>query len=204
LPPKLVSTNPTQPATNFTGNRINLYFDEYVQIQELLQNLLVSPTPKNNPYIDYKLKSVTIRLRDTLEPNTTYTINLGNSIKDINENNVLKDFRYVFSTGATIDSLNLAGKVQEAETGKVDSTIMVLLYKNLNDTAVIKLKPKYIARLDGSGNFTFQNLSPGEYKIYAIKETDGSRTYNNPSELFAFSEKSVIVSDSTSPIFLLF
>ena len=202
LPPKLVSANPTQPATNFTGNRINLYFDEYVQIQELQQNLLVSPTPKNNPYIDYKLKSVTIRLRDTLEPNTTYTINLGNSIKDINENNVLKDFRYVFSTGATIDSLNLSGKVQEAETGKVDSTIMVLLYKNLNDTAVIKLKPKYIARLDGSGNFTFQNLSPGEYKIYAIKETDGSRTYNNPSELFAFAENSVIVSDSTSPILL--
>ncbi len=79
LPPRLVSANPKQNATNFTGNRINLYFDEYVQIQELLQNLLVSPTPKNNPYIDYKLKSVSIRLRDTLEPNTTYTINLGNS-----------------------------------------------------------------------------------------------------------------------------
>ncbi len=202
LPPTLVSANPKQPAINFTGNRINLYFDEYVQIQELQQNLLVSPTPKNNPYIDYKLKSVTIRLRDTLEPNTTYTINLGNSVMDINENNVLKDFRYVFSTGATIDSLNLSGKVQEAETGKVDSTIMVLLYKNLTDTAVLKLKPKYIARVDGAGSFTFQNLSAGEYKIYALKETDGSRTYNNKTELFAFAENSVIVSDSTSPVSL--
>src|SRR5665647_3629500 len=72
LPPVLVSTVPKQPATNFTGNHINLYFDEYVQIQDLQQNSLVSPTPKKNPYIDYKLKSVTIRLRDTLEPNTTY------------------------------------------------------------------------------------------------------------------------------------
>ncbi len=202
LPPRLVSSNPTQKATNFTGNRINLYFDEYVQIQELLQNLLVSPTPKNNPYIDYKLKSVSIRLRDTLEPNTTYTINLGNSIHDINENNILKDFSYVFSTGATIDSLTLTGKVQEAETGKADSTIIVLLYKNLDDSAVIKLKPKYIARVDAEGNYSFQNLSPGEYKIYALKETDGSRTYNSKIELFAFADNSVKVSDSTSAVSL--
>src|SRR5215213_9144413 len=93
IPPILVSSNPKIPAINFTSNRINLYFDEYVQLQELQQNLLVSPTPKVNPYIDAKLRMVSIRLRDTLEPNTTYTINLGNSIRDINENNVLKDFR---------------------------------------------------------------------------------------------------------------
>ncbi len=202
LPPVLISTTPKKPATNFTGNRINLYFDEYVQIQELQQNLLVSPTPKNNPYIDYKLRSVTIRLRDTLEPNTTYTINLGNSIRDINENNIIKDFRYVFSTGSTIDSLSFSGKVQEAETGKIDSTLIVLLYKNLDDTAVIKLKPKYIARLDGAGNFSFENLSAGEYKVYALKDGDGSRTYNSKLEMFAFANSAVTVSSNTTPVFL--
>ena len=202
LPPRLMTTNPKQPATNFTGNKINLYFDEYVQIQELLQNLLVSPTPKLNPYIDFKLRSVTIRLRDTLEPNTTYTIDLGNSIRDINENNILKDFRYVFSTGATIDSLSLSGKVQVAETGMVDSTLIVLLYKNLNDSAVAKLKPKYIARLDGQGNFSFGNLSAGEYKVYALKDGDGSRTYNSKLELFAFNNSSIIVNSATSPVLL--
>ena len=202
LPPRLITTNPKQPATNFTGNKINLYFDEYVQIQELLQNLLVSPTPKLNPYIDFKLRSVTIRLRDTLEPNTTYTIDLGNSIRDINENNILKDFRYVFSTGATIDSLSLSGKVQVAETGMVDSTLIVLLYKNLNDSAVAKLKPKYIARLDGQGNFSFGNLSAGEYKVYALKDGDGSRTYNSKLELFAFNNSSIIVNSATSPVLL--
>lgn len=200
LPPVLVSTNPKQPATNFTGNRINLYFDEYVQVQELQQNLLVSPTPIKNPYIDFKLKSVTIRLRDTLEPNTTYTIDLGNSIRDINENNVLRNFRYVFSTGATIDSLSFSGKVQVAETGIVDSTLIVLLYKNLDDTAVIKLKPKYIARLDGTGNFSFENLSAGEYKAYALKDGDGSRTYNSKSEVFAFNNTSIIVNGTTPPV----
>lgn len=202
IPPTLVSTNPKQPAINFAGNRINLYFDEYVHIQDLQQNLLVSPTPKYNPYIDYKLRSVTIRLRDTLEPNTTYTINLGNSIRDINENNIVKDFRYVFSTGATIDSLSFSGKVQLAETGKVDSALIVLLYKNLDDTAVIKLKPKYIARLDGTGNFSFENLSPGEYKVYALKDDDGSRSYNSKLEMFAFNNSSVIVSNNTPAVTL--
>ncbi|MGI8583530.1 MAG: Ig-like domain-containing protein [Chitinophagaceae bacterium] len=202
LPPKIVSTNPKQPAINFTGNRINIYFDEYVQIQDLQQNLLVSPTPIKNPYIDFKLRSVTIRLRDTLEPSTTYTINLGNSIRDINENNAIKDFRYVFSTGATIDSLNFSGKVRDAETGKVDSTLIVLLYKNLDDSAVAKLKPKYIARLDGEGNFSFQNLSSGEYKVYALKDADGGRTYNSKTEMFAFADSSVNVNNNISAVTL--
>jgi hypothetical protein len=202
IPPILVSSNPQVPAINFNGNRINLYFDEYVQIQDLQQNLLVSPTPKNNPYIDAKFKMVSIRLRDTLEPNTTYTVNLGNSILDINENNVLKDFRYVFSTGSSIDSLNFSGKVQVAETGKVDSTLIVLLYKNLADSAVTKQKPKYIARLDGAGNFSFENLAAGEYKVYAIKDADGGRTYNSKTELFAFLDSNIQVSSNTTPVSL--
>jgi len=202
IPPVLVSTNPKQPATNFTGSHIYLYFDEYVQIQDLQQNLLVSPTPIKNPYVDYKLKSVTIRLRDTLEPNTTYTIDLGNSIRDINENNIVRNFRYVFSTGATIDSLTFSGKVQEAEAGKVDSTMIVLLYKNLDDTAVVKLKPKYIARLDSLGRFTFQNLAAGEYKAYALKDIDGSRTWNSKLEIFGFANTSVMVNSNTTPVTL--
>ena len=171
-------------------------------MQELQQNLIVSPTPINNPYIDHKLRTVTIKLRDTLEPNTTYTINLGNSIRDINENNIIKDFRYVFSTGATLDSMDLSGKVQLAETGKIDSTLIVLLYKNMADSAVIKQKPKYIARLDGSGLFTFSNLAPGAYKLYALKDANGSRNYDSKTETFAFVDAPVIVSDSTKSVSL--
>ena len=202
ISPKLVNTNPKMPATNFTGNRVTLYFDEYVQLADLQQNLLVSPTPRLNPYIDSKLRTVTIRLRDTLEPNTTYTINLGNAIRDINENNIVKDFRFVFSTGPVIDSLSFSGKVQVAETGKVDSTLIVMLYKNLADSAVIKLKPKYIARLDGQGRFSFENLSAGEYKVYALKDGNGSRTYDSKTELFAFSDSTIHVNTNTIPVTL--
>lgn len=202
LPPKLLSANPKNISTNFKSNLITFNFDEYIHIEDLQQNLLVSPTPKNNPRIDYKLKTVTIKLRDTLEPNTTYTINLGNSIRDLNENNILKDFRYVFSTGNTIDSLEFSGKVLVAETGKADSLLIVLLYKNLSDSAVIKLKPKYISRVSSEGNFNFQNLSAGTYKVYALKETDGSRTYNNKSEMFAFADSSITVNNNTASVTL--
>src|SRR6266487_781689 len=142
IPPVLVTANPKQGTINFTGNRITLSFNEYVIIDQLRENLLVSPTPKKDPNIDYKLKTVTIKLRDTLEPNTTYTINLGNAIRDLNENNPIKNFTYVFSTGKVIDSLEFSGNVQLAETGKTDSTLLVLLYKNLEDSAVIKEKPR--------------------------------------------------------------
>jgi uncharacterized protein (DUF2141 family) len=202
LPPKLLNAVPALNTTNFTARRITLYFDEYVHVEELQQNLLVSPAPKYNPYVDSKLRSVTIRLRDTLEPNTTYTINLGNSIRDINENNPLQDFSYVFSTGSTIDSLTFSGKVQIAETGKTDSTMIVMLYRNLNDTAVQKTKPKFIARVDAKGNFIFRNLSAGDYKVYALMDADGSRTYNSKSELFAFAGNIINVNSNTTPVTL--
>ncbi len=202
LPPKLISANPKSGTTNFKGKNITLNFDEYVHLEELQQNLIVSPTPKSNPYIDYKLRSVTIKLRDTLEENTTYTINLGNSIRDLNENNAIKDFSYIFSTGATLDSAKLSGKVVEAQTGKTDSTLVVLLYKNLADSAAIKLKPKYMARLNAEGNFNFKNLAPGTYKVYALKDDNGSKNYDSKSELFAFADAPVQVSDSTKPVSL--
>ncbi|MBA2250201.1 MAG: Ig-like domain-containing protein [Chitinophagaceae bacterium] len=200
LPPKLKSANPPSGTTNFKGKNIVLNFDEYIQLQDLQQNLLVAPTPKNNPYIDYKLRAVTIKLRDSLEPNTTYIINLGNSIRDINENNAINNYTYIFSTGPTIDSLNFSGTVQLAETGRADTTLMVYLYKNLSDSAIVTQRPKYISRLDGAGNFNFTNLSGGMYKVYALKDGDGSKTYNAKTELFAFSDSVVTVNEKTKPV----
>jgi uncharacterized protein (DUF2141 family) len=200
IPPKLILAKPDSGATNFAGNRIVLNFDEYILIDQLRENLLVSPTPKNDPYVDFKLKTVTIKLRDTLEANTTYTINLGNAIRDNNENNILKNFSYVFSTGAVIDSLKFSGKVELAETGKTDSTLQVYLYKNLEDTAINTQKPKYIARVDSSGNFLFKNLPPGLYNVYALKDGDGGKTYNSKAEMFAFTDSTVHVNSNTTPV----
>ena len=200
IPPVLLNANPPLNTINFKGNRITLTFDEYILIDQLHENLLVSPTPKIDPVVNYKLKEVTIKLRDTLQPNTTYIINLGNAIRDNNENNILRDFSYVFSTGKTIDSMEFSGKVKLAETGKSDSTLQVFLYKNFDDSAVYKEKPRYIAKLDSSGNFAFKNLAPGRYNVFALKDGDGSKTYNSKSEMFAFADREITINDSTSSI----
>ena len=197
LPPILISANPKVLSTNFKANKITLVFNEYIDVQEVQTNVLVSPFPKTNPMVDFKLKTVTVKLKDTLLPNTTYAINFGNSIRDNNEGNPFKNFTYVFSTGNTIDSLTLPGKVIIAETGKKDSTLIAMLYRNVDDSAVQKRKPDYIARLDSSGNFMFSNLSPGSYKLYALKDGDGGKTYNSKIELFGFAGADVVVSDST-------
>lgn len=201
LPPVLIAANPKDSVTNFTGNRITLYFNEFVEIQNTQENVLVSPTPLNTPNIDYKLRTVTVKLRDTLEPSTTYSINFGDAIKDVNEGNVLKNFTYVFSTGSTIDQNTFAGKVIVAETGKADSTLIVVLHRNLADSAVSKEKPRYIAKLDGKGNFQFNNLPAGTFALYAIPN-NYSKRYDDTTNLFAFADKPITITDSTPPITL--
>jgi uncharacterized protein (DUF2141 family) len=202
IPPVLISAYPKLLTTNFTGNKITLIFNEYVDVLDVQNNVLVSPFPKINPQVEFKLKTVTVKLKDTLLENTTYAINFGNAIRDNNEGNPFKNFTYVFSTGNTIDSLQLAGQVIVAETGKKDSTIIALLYRNADDSAVQKRKPNYVAKLDSAGNFKFRNLSAGSYKLYALKDGDGGKTYNSKVELFAFANSEVVVADSTAPITL--
>jgi uncharacterized protein (DUF2141 family) len=196
LPPVLLNSTPPNGSLNFKENRIVLTFDEYVHLDKLQENLLATPTPKTIPNIDSKLRTVTIRIRDTLEPNTTYRFDMGNSISDINENNPVKDFSFVFSTGSYIDSLEFSGNVQLAETGKPDTTLLVFLYNDLDDSAVLKHKPRYITRLNTKGDFKFHNLAPGTYNVFALKDESGQKVYNSNDELFAFADSSVTIADT--------
>src|SRR5437868_5566494 len=193
IPPKLLKANPPNNSTNFKGNKISLTFDEYVTVDDIQNNVVVSPLQVITPVVDYKLKTVTVTFKDTLLPNTTYSINFGNAIKDNNEGNPLRNLNYVFSTGNTIDSLELSGKVIVAETGKADSMMIAMLYRNADDSAVQKRRPDYIARLHGDGSFRFANLSAGKYKTYALKDGDGGKTYNSKTEVFAFLDHDVNV-----------
>ena len=152
--------------------------------------------------MDYKLNTVTLKLKDTLEPNTTYSLNFGNAIRDVNENNVLKEFTYTFSTGKYIDSLELRGKVILAETGKTDTTLIVLLHTSSNDSAVIKDKPRYISKLDRQGHFIFKNLPPSTFYLYALKDEGGTRRYLSNKQLFAFADKPVVVQATNDSITL--
>ncbi|HET6989830.1 MAG TPA: Ig-like domain-containing protein, partial [Bacteroidia bacterium] len=115
-PPKVTSYTPDSAATNFTGKKIVLHFNEFVQLKDLQNQLIVSPPLNHDPDVTIRKKDIVIELKDTLLPNTTYTISFGNSISDITENNVLDNFRYVFSTGPVIDSLHLSGKIVNAST----------------------------------------------------------------------------------------
>lgn len=202
IAPKLIKANPGERTLNFTGNKITFTFNEYIEVQDVQNNVLVSPLTKNNPQIDYKLNTVTVKFKDSLLPNTTYSVNFGNSIKDLNEGNPFSYFTYIFSTGNTIDSLSLQGKIILAETGKPDSTIAVLLYRNTADTAIQKLRPDYIARLKGDGSFIFNNLPSGNFNLFALKDGDGSKTYNSKKEIFGFSDKLIPVNTSTTPVTL--
>lgn len=200
IAPVLVRATPGLNALNFKGNRITLTFDEYVEVTEVQNNVLVSPLQKTNPNVNFTLKTITIKLRDSLLPNTTYSIQFGSAIRDINEGNIYPNFTYVFSTGNTIDSLSLQGKVLLAQSGLIDSTINVVLYRNTSDTAVQKTKPDYMAKLKGDGSFLFSNLPEGNFKIYALKDGDGNKYYSTKTELFGFLDSAVNVNAAAAPV----
>ena len=204
LPPQLVLSEPVMGATNFKGNKITLYFDEYVALENPFEKLTYSPLPKSNPNAESKLRSVTIKIKDTLEENTTYSIDFGEALKDINEGNILKNFHYDFSTGPYLDSAFVTGQVFIAQTGGVDSTLIVVLHRNLEDSAVAKEKPRYFSRLKGDGSFLFRNLKPGPYAIFSLKDQNGDRKYDQPSELIAFYDKILQVGTDTSVVLYAF
>ncbi len=201
LPPVLINASPKDSALHFKSNRITLTFNEYVDLQDVQQNLLFTPSFENVPLITAKLRTIDIKLRDSLQPNTTYVFNFGNALRDVNEGNILRNFRYVFSTGSYLDSLQLTGRVLLAENGKVDTTLIIVLHKDLTDSAVANKRPVYATRLDSSGRFTFQNLPKDTFAIYAIGDAGIVRRYTSSSQAFAFYDTTVI-SGSDKPILL--
>lgn len=192
LPPILVNATPRDSSLNSNATKITLTFNEYIELKDVTQNLIVSPLPKNSPNVEHKLKTITIKLKDSLEANTTYSLNFGNSIVDINENNPFKNFTYVFSTGKNIDSNSLRGKVMVAETGLTDSTLIAVLYRNLNDTAVLKERPRYMAKVTGDGSFMFNNLPIGKYNLFAMNNSY-TKKYDDSTQLFGFLDSIIEV-----------
>jgi hypothetical protein len=199
LPPRLVSAIPKDSGTNVTGKNIILTFDEYVTLQNPTE-LIISPLPgpQSLPKVDYKLKTVTVILKEAPDSNTTYSFNFGNIIRDVNEGNIAKDFTYAFSTGKTIDYNTYSGKVLMAETGKPadSSKIFVVLHRNLMDSAVKKDYPRYYTKLNGKGEFIFHNLPQGNFAAYAL-ENPFTKKYDDSTKYFAFLNNPVSISRNT-------
>jgi hypothetical protein len=201
IPPRLILADPLDSALRVSEQKITLTFDEFIELKSPSEQILISPFPQKAPQYDSRLKTITIRLKDSLLPSTTYVIDFGQAIADINEGNLIKGYRFVFSTGDYLDTLELKGSILSAETGMADSTMLALLYKVETDSAVCKNLPGYITRLDGMGRFRFSNLPEGTYYVFGLQDTDGNKKYTPPSEAFAFLDTPVRVgrqSDSVS------
>ena len=198
IPPYLVSALPRDSAKRFTEKKIILNFNEYIDGKDIRTELIVNPVPKIEPIVDAKLRVVTIRIKDTPQANTTYSLQFGKGIKDVNEGNILKNFTYVFSTGDTIDRGELEGNVILANTGRPDSTLIAVLHTSFDDSAVIKDRPRYIARLDSMGRFHFRFVKPGKYALFALKDEGGSHKYLSKAQLFAFADAPVSIEAATT------
>jgi len=192
--PTVVEATPENLSTRFTWNKVTILFDEYVKLDNPAQEIIISPSIRPEPKIQVKGKKLEIEFKDAiLDSNTTYTINFGESLKDANESNVLNNFQYVFSTGDIVDSLYVLGKVVQAKDDKPAAKVLVMLYKEMGDSVLLKNRPFYFTKTSDDGGFQFSHISGGEYQLFALKDENFNYIYDLPNEEVAFWDSVVTV-----------
>jgi len=201
-PPKLLKATPPNMTRNFNAKQIKLEFDEYFALKAPFQEINIHPAQEKLPTYKVVKKSIVVTFKDTLQKNTTYVINFGKSIADLNEGNILQNFTYVFSTGSHIDSLSVSGTVMNTLTQEKEKDVTVMLFPIKQDTLWGKKKPNIYANTDSSGNFSLNNLHEGVYRIYALKEKSPNKIYDKDDELVAFQKNPIYLSKDTSDIHL--
>jgi hypothetical protein len=200
-PPKLLKATPENMTRNFAATEIKLEFDEFFKLSNQYQEISISPAQEKQAEYKIGRKTLTIDFKDTLQKNTTYVINFGKAIQDVNESNTLTNFTYVFSTGPHIDSLSMSGTVINSTTQEKEKEATVMIFPIKQDSLLFgKKKPAIFTTTDSSGNFSLNNLHDGEYRIYALKEPSPNKIFDNDKELIAFSKKSIILNKDTSNI----
>jgi hypothetical protein len=200
-PPKLLKATPENMTRNFTAKKIELDFDEFFKLSNQYQEISLSPAMEKQPEYNANRKKLVIEFKDTLQKNTTYVINFGKAIQDVNESNVLENFTYVFSTGPHIDSLSMSGTVINSITQEKEKDATVMLFPLKQDSLLFgKKKPTIFTTTDSSGNFSLNNLHEDEYRIYALKEASPNKIFDNDKELIAFSNKPIKLTKDTSNI----
>lgn len=203
IAPVLRSSVPKNFSTNFTGQTIKLTFDEYIKLKNINKQLIISPPMQTAPEVlpNNASKYITVKIKDTLQPNTTYSFNFGRSIEDNNEGNPYKEFKYVFSTGAYIDSLSLGGKIKDAYDKNPESNVTVMLYEindTFNDSLIYKQVPRYVATTpDSSSNFKLENLKAGKYLLVGLKDINSNYKFNPKEEKIGFHKEYITVPNDT-------
>jgi hypothetical protein len=191
-PPKFVSSIPAPNQTNFKGNKIEIVFDELIQIEKPTENVIITPPQLQMPVIRPSGKKAVVELKDTLKENTTYTIDFTNSIADNNEKNVFENFSFAFSTGDVIDSLEVSGYLLNAENLEPMPGITIGLHSNLDDTAFVKEPFVRTSRTNDRGKFVIRNIAPGTYRIFALNDMNRDYKFDQPGEEIAFCDSLII------------
>ena len=186
-PPKVLGATPEDKATRVKAQKVTIFFDEYIKLQDATSKVIISPPQLETPEIKAAGKRIVVELKDTLKENTTYTIDFSDAISDNNEGNPMGNYTYSFSTGERIDTFEVSGYVLDASNLEPVKGILVGLYDDLADSA-FKTKPLMrVSRTDGSGHFVVKGIAPGTYRAYALQDADGDFRFTQKSEMIAFN-----------------
>ncbi len=194
-PPVMLRSTPLPGAVNFNGKKVELHFDEIVNIKDQTTRVIVSPAPKEQPIIRAQGKKITVEFQDDLEPNTTYVIDFTDAIEDNNEGNVIDGFSFAFSTGDHLDSLQVSGMVLRANDLETMKNVLVGLHSNLSDSAFSTLPFDRVSRTNSRGEFVLRNVPAGEYHIFALRDVDNDYKMVRTEDI-AFLDKVIVPSAS--------
>ncbi|MCQ2286414.1 MAG: Ig-like domain-containing protein [Bacteroidales bacterium] len=201
-PPEVAKTQPANSALNFNGHSFKLTFNEFVVLNNATENCIFSPPLKYTPEFTLSNKSLTVKILDTLKPNTTYNVVFADCIKDFTEGNLLPIYQYTFSTGAQIDSCSISGFLFNAQEPEPVKNCLVFLYHDNIDSLPYTTRPDYITKTLTDGSFSFNNIAEGEYKIFALNDINKNLVFDLPNEEIAFGiepikAKAIIKVDTT-------
>lgn len=186
-PPKVLKMKPENNTRNFDQKRVMIQFDEFISMKAITENLVVSPPLETKPEVKQKGKKIIIDLSESeLKDSTTYSLDFGASIADLNEGNILYNFNYIFSTGDNLDTLRVKGRIKDAYTHEMLENVTISLYRDLTDSAPAQIIPDYRTKLNKRGEFEFLNLQEGEYRLFANDDGNRNYLYDQPTEKIGF------------------
>ncbi len=187
-PPVVIKSIPEANALNYQKKTVYIEFDELIQLKDYRSKFIVSPPVNEQPVVEARGNRLMVTFEEDLQANTTYTLDFADAIADNNEGNILENYSFSFSTGEYIDSLQVSGNLYDADDLSPSEGVLIYLHNNLNDTAIQTLVPIRMAKTNSLGHFNIRNVSPGQYRIYALDDANRNNKFDQPGEAMAWSD----------------
>ena len=199
-PPRVVGSMPKEQSIGIGNKKITIFFDEYIKLDNPSEKVVISPPQLEQADIRTQGKRITVELKESLKPNTTYTVDFSDAISDNNEGNPMGNYTFTFSTGDHIDTLEVGGTVLEAENLEPIKGILVGLYDigdgssdfSATDTLLRSAPMQRVSRTDSRGRFHVKGVAPGRYRVFALQDADANYVWNAKSEKVAFLHTVVV------------